>query len=96
MSPTSRRTNESILVRQNNNGTYSAIWTPASTGQYQISLSVDGYTFPEVRGMFMLRTRNMELIPVEPQLLFLQCTIYLLEITPEPRASSFTEGIKIQ
>ena len=36
-----------MLVRPNNDGTYSANWTPASTGWYQIHVSIDGRDMAE-------------------------------------------------
>ncbi|CAB3381481.1 Hypothetical predicted protein [Cloeon dipterum] len=47
MSPTLRRTSENMLVRPNGDGTYSATWTPASTGWYMVLVTVDGYPLEE-------------------------------------------------
>jgi E3 ubiquitin-protein ligase MYCBP2 len=42
VSPVKRRTMETMLVRSNNDGTYTANWTPGSTGWYQLKITVDG------------------------------------------------------
>lgn len=36
-----------MLVRPNGDGTYSATWTPASTGCYSIIVTIDGYEMEE-------------------------------------------------
>jgi len=48
MSPALRRTSENMLVRPNSDGTYSATWTPASTGWYMVLVTIDGYPLEEV------------------------------------------------
>lgn len=48
MSPALRRTSENMLVRPNGDGTYSATWTPASTGWYMVLVTIDGYPLEEV------------------------------------------------
>lgn len=48
MSPNNKRTSENMLVRPYNDGTYSATWTPASTGWYSVLVTVDGYPLDEV------------------------------------------------
>jgi len=37
------RPSENMLVRANNDGTFSANWTPGSVGFYNIHLSIDGF-----------------------------------------------------
>jgi hypothetical protein len=49
MSPAVRRSSENMLVRPNSDGTYSATWTPASTGWYSVIVTVDGYALDEVK-----------------------------------------------
>ncbi|KAL5012682.1 hypothetical protein ScPMuIL_011233 [Solemya velum] len=39
----SSKTSENMLVRANNDGTYSASWTPSSTGFYDIHVCIDGF-----------------------------------------------------
>ena len=41
-SPTVHHPTETMMVRYNNDGTYSASWTPNSVGWYNIQLSIDG------------------------------------------------------
>lgn len=48
MSPALRRTSENMLVRPNGDGTFSATWTPASTGWYMVLVTIDGYPLEEV------------------------------------------------
>ncbi|CAB4068655.1 MYCBP2 [Lepeophtheirus salmonis] len=47
-SPAIRRQSENMLVRPNNDGTYSANWTPGNVGWYQIHVSIDGAEIQEV------------------------------------------------
>ena len=42
VTPVCRPTVETMLVRSNNDGTYTANWTPGSTGWYQLKITVDG------------------------------------------------------
>ncbi|CAG2106664.1 unnamed protein product, partial [Medioppia subpectinata] len=42
VTPVKRPTIETMLVRSNSDGTYTANWTPASTGWYQLKITVDG------------------------------------------------------
>ena len=46
-SPALQRQSETMLVRPNNDGTYSANWTPGNVGFYQIHVVVDGCEMPE-------------------------------------------------
>jgi E3 ubiquitin-protein ligase MYCBP2 len=46
-SPALQRQSENMLVRPNNDGTYSANWTPGNTGFYQLHIVVDGCDMPE-------------------------------------------------
>lgn len=48
MSPTKRRMNETMLVRPNADGSYSANWTPSAAGLYSIYVTIDGYELGEV------------------------------------------------
>ncbi|XP_044762914.1 E3 ubiquitin-protein ligase MYCBP2 [Coccinella septempunctata] len=48
VSPPVKRSSESMLVRPNLDGTYSATWTPASIGCYSIVVNIDGYDMEEV------------------------------------------------
>jgi len=42
------RSAESMIVRQNSNGNYTATWTPSCTGPYHLRVTVDGYAVSEV------------------------------------------------
>ena len=42
-SPAVRRAAENLLVRDNNDGTYTASWTPASSGLYDIKVRLDDF-----------------------------------------------------
>jgi len=46
-SPPAKRSNETMLVRPNLDGTYSATWTPSSAGCYSIIVNIDGYEMEE-------------------------------------------------
>ncbi|ERL91717.1 hypothetical protein D910_09044 [Dendroctonus ponderosae] len=46
-SPQIKRSSETMLVRANVDGTYSATWTPASVGCYSILVNIDGYEMEE-------------------------------------------------
>ena len=46
-SPALQRQSETMLVRPNNDGTYSANWTPGNVGFYQIHVVIDGCEMPE-------------------------------------------------
>lgn len=48
MSPAIKRTSENMLVRPNNDGSYSATWTPSSIGWYSIIITIDGYNMEDV------------------------------------------------
>lgn len=52
-SPAVKRASENMLVRPNNDGTYSATWTPGSVGWYCIHATVDNYTMEEVVLVFI-------------------------------------------
>ncbi|XP_035682944.1 E3 ubiquitin-protein ligase MYCBP2-like isoform X1 [Branchiostoma floridae] len=47
-SPPVRRPSENMLVRANNDGTYSANWTPTMSGWYTLHITVDGQEIGEV------------------------------------------------
>ncbi|KMQ98404.1 putative e3 ubiquitin-protein ligase mycbp2-like protein [Lasius niger] len=47
MSPTVKRSSESMLVRPNGDGSYSATWTPSSVGWYSLMITVDGYNMED-------------------------------------------------
>jgi len=38
-----RRATENMLIRDNNNGSYTASWTPATSGLYDILVKVDDF-----------------------------------------------------
>jgi len=42
-SPPTRRPAENMLVRDNEDGSYTASWTPASTGLYHIQVKLDDF-----------------------------------------------------
>ncbi|XP_071483043.1 E3 ubiquitin-protein ligase MYCBP2-like [Diadema antillarum] len=42
------RPNESMLVRDNADGSYTANWTPSSTGTYSIHVTIDGHALEDV------------------------------------------------
>ncbi|XP_034938609.1 E3 ubiquitin-protein ligase MYCBP2-like isoform X2 [Chelonus insularis] len=44
MSPIVKRSSESMLVRPNGDGSYSATWTPSSVGWYSLMITIDGYS----------------------------------------------------
>lgn len=48
VSPTVKRSSESMLVRPNGDGSYSATWTPSSVGWYSLMITVDGYNMEDV------------------------------------------------
>ncbi|XP_076065953.1 MYC binding protein highwire isoform X3 [Oratosquilla oratoria] len=48
MSPAMRRPSENMLVRSNNDGTYSCNWTPGATGWYSLHVTIDGYQLEEI------------------------------------------------
>lgn len=48
MSPAIKRTSESMLVRPNDDGSYSAAWTPSSVGWYSLMITIDGYDMEDV------------------------------------------------
>ncbi|XP_046440285.1 E3 ubiquitin-protein ligase MYCBP2-like isoform X2 [Daphnia pulex] len=48
VSPIKRRTSETMLVRPNADGSYSANWTPSAAGLYSIHVTIDGYPLDEV------------------------------------------------
>lgn len=43
VSPAKKRLIENMLVRTNNDGTYTANWTPGSTGWYLLRVIIDGF-----------------------------------------------------
>ena len=47
-SPAIQRQSENMLVRANNDGTYSANWTPANVGWYQLHVTIDNCDLPKV------------------------------------------------
>lgn len=48
MSPAIKRSSESMLVRPNGDGSYSATWTPSSVGWYSLMITVDSYNMEDV------------------------------------------------
>ncbi|XP_066580931.1 E3 ubiquitin-protein ligase MYCBP2 [Prorops nasuta] len=46
-SPTIKRSSESMLVRPNGDGSYSATWTPSTVGWYSLIITVDGYSMED-------------------------------------------------
>ena len=55
MSPAVKRASESMLVRPNGDGSYSATWTPSTVGWYSLMITVDGYNMEDVRKHFFQR-----------------------------------------
>lgn len=55
MSPAMRRPTENMLVRSNNDGTYSCNWTPGATGWYSLHVTIDSYQLEEVRFQLVAR-----------------------------------------
>ncbi len=45
--PAVQRQSENMLVRANNDGTYSANWTPGNVGSYKIHINIDGCDMAE-------------------------------------------------
>ena len=54
-SPAVQRQAENMLVRANNDGTYSANWTPGNIGGYRIHVTIDGTDMAET---FKVGKRN--------------------------------------
>ena len=46
-SPALQRQSENMLVRANNDGTFSANWTPGNVGGYKIHVTIDGCEMAE-------------------------------------------------
>lgn len=61
MSPTVKRSSESMLVRPNGDGSYSATWTPSSVGWYSLMITVDGYNMEDVRRLFIYQRYHLGL-----------------------------------
>ena len=38
-----RRATENMLIRDNDNGSYTALWTPAASGVYDIQVKLDDF-----------------------------------------------------
>ena len=53
MSPAIRRPTENMLVRSNNDGSYSCNWTPGATGWYSLHITIDGYQLDKVCSLFL-------------------------------------------
>lgn len=43
-----RRMMETMLVRPNGDGSYSANWTPSAAGIYSIQVNIDGYSLEDI------------------------------------------------
>lgn len=54
MSPAVKRSSESMLVRPNGDGSYSATWTPSSVGWYSLMITVDGYNMEDVSRLLLV------------------------------------------
>jgi E3 ubiquitin-protein ligase MYCBP2 len=48
MSPMTRRASETMLVRPNADGSYSANWTPSAAGSFNIHVTIDGYPLDDI------------------------------------------------
>lgn len=59
MSPAVKRSSESMLVRPNGDGSYSATWTPSSVGWYSLMITVDGYNMEDVRRFIFRRCSGL-------------------------------------
>jgi len=76
MSPAASRCSEAMLVRQNNNATYTATWTPACTGVYHINLIIDGYSVNQVIPCcFITVTLSLSLINTTFGILFSELSL---------------------
>lgn len=62
MSPAMRRPTENMLVRSNNDGTYSCNWTPGATGWYSLHVTIDGYQLEEVRFQLVARWLKYDVV----------------------------------
>lgn len=62
MSPAVKRSSESMLVRPNGDGSYSATWTPSSVGWYSLMITVDGYSMEDVRALFIYLLKILRII----------------------------------
>lgn len=61
MSPAKKRLIENMLVRTNNDGTYTANWTPGSTGWYLLRVNIDGFEIGINYFLFFVILRNHNL-----------------------------------
>lgn len=59
VSPPVKRSSESMLVRPNLDGTYSASWTPASIGCYSIIVNIDGFDMEEVTQLIQFKNESI-------------------------------------
>ncbi|GIX94124.1 e3 ubiquitin-protein ligase MYCBP2 [Caerostris extrusa] len=68
VSPAKRRLIENMLVRTNNDGTYTANWTPGSTGWYLLRVIIDGFEIggPQQRSVEVKDPPQGLLMPVKP------------------------------
>ena len=57
MSPVKRRTSETMLVRPNADGSYSANWTPSAAGLFTILVTIDGYPLEDVYKVILLHVK---------------------------------------
>lgn len=62
MSPVKRRTSETMLVRPNADGSYSANWTPSTAGLYTILVTIDGYPLEDVYKVISLNFQYFSFI----------------------------------
>lgn len=65
MSPAIKRASESMLVRPNGDGSYSATWSPSSVGWYSLMITVDGYNMEDVSARPLSYSRKTAVI-LEP------------------------------
>ncbi|KAG8179148.1 hypothetical protein JTE90_015337 [Oedothorax gibbosus] len=68
VSPAKKRLIENMLVRPNNDGTYTANWTPGSTGWYLLRVVIDGFEIgaPQQRSVEVKDPPQGLLIPSKP------------------------------
>ncbi|GFY47108.1 hypothetical protein TNIN_284731 [Trichonephila inaurata madagascariensis] len=68
VSPAKKRLIENMLVRTNNDGTYTANWTPGSTGWYLLRVIIDGFEIggPQQRSVEVKDPPQGLLMPAKP------------------------------
>ena len=87
MSPALKRSSESMLVRPNGDGSYSATWTPSSIGWYSLMVTVDGYNVEDVSYFQFHRIDTQRSILQSFLLKISEVSFYLLSCTVDRRGA---------